>query len=96
MTVVTSEMSGMQKIALGLFERSLESTTVSSVPSHNSPSQLTVRVNQVLDGSFAQMTQNIPSANLGHKIAVLSCLGGLYPQQSNVLSESFRPGSDPV
>ena len=74
MTVVTLEVSGMRTITLGLFGRSLESTTVSSAPSHNSPSPLTIRVNQALDDSFAQVIQNIPSANLEYK----NC-GGVSP-----------------
>ena len=74
MTVVTSEVPGMRIITLGLFGRSLESTTGNSAPFHNSPSPLTVCVNQALDDSFAQVIQNIPSANLQCK----NC-GGVSP-----------------
>ena len=83
-------------ITLGLFERSLLSTIANSAPSHNSPSPLTVRVNQALDISFAQVIQNIPRANLRYRNCCRVSHLGLASKASAVRHKSCRPNSDPV
>ena len=94
MTVVTSEVSGMRTSTLGLFVRSLESTTVSCALSHNSPSPLIVHINQ--KAHLHRWSKILPVQIWSTKTVVVSPPRGSHPQQSKVLPESCRPESDPI